>query len=406
MTRAFAPILAGAALCLAGCGGDPVSTTGQTKLAIVGGDIDTTHDAVVTVYLASPTQGGATCTGTIVSVRPEERIGYVLTAAHCVANFEPYQIVEGGDNTRPTVVYDPLSYAHDPAFSPPQHDFAIIRAVGMDEQTPVIPMTGPEDGLGVGDDVLALGFGATVGRGLPDVDTLRHSLSMKVVAATPDALTLSGYGDTCEGDSGGPILAGTGADERVVGVNSTGDASCFLTSDAARLTSGLSDFVQPVMDAEVADDCLRCRLTHYSGRGECVDDAARCAADSDCVAVRACLNGCSTDDCRGACVDKAGPGVALYFARQHCWCDACAVQCVSEPVCQTLSTLEAHRAAAVGAADDAGAPGTDSSSRPREDSGCSVTRRSVDEPARLVPFVLAAIAGFVRRRRRAIRRSA
>jgi hypothetical protein len=362
--------------------------------------VDNTHSAVVTVYLSSPTQGGATCTGTIVAVRPEERLGYVLTAAHCVANFEPYQIVEGSDNARPSVVYDPLSYAHDPLWNPPQHDFALIRAVGMDEQTPVIPMTGPEDGLRVGDDVLALGFGATVGRGLPDVDTLRHNLAMKVVASAPETLTLSGYGDTCEGDSGGPILVGTGADERVVGVNSTGDASCFLTSDAARVSSGLADFVKPVLDSVVPDDCVRCRLTQYSGRGECIDELSRCAADSECVAVRACLNECTTDDCRGECVDAAGPGVALYFARQHCWCDACAVQCVNEPVCQTLSHLEAHRAAALGAA-DGGSRGPDSSSRPRDDSGCTVAgAASTGESPPLILFGLAAISGLARRVRR------
>ncbi len=194
-----------------------------------------------------------------------------------------------------------------------------------------------------------------------------------------------------------------GADERVVGVNSTGDASCFLTADAARLTSGLADFVQPVMDAKIPDDCLRCRLTHYSGRGECVDELARCAGDADCVAVRACLNGCNTDDCRGTCVDEAGPGVALYFARQRCWCDACAVQCASESVCQTLSALQAHRATAVGMG-DAGTPGPDASSRSAPNSGCAVTREASGESVRFVSFGLAALARVVRIRRRRIRR--
>jgi hypothetical protein len=111
----------------------------------VGGDVDTTHDAVVTVYLASPTKGGAACTGTVVSVRPEERIGYVLTAAHCVAGFVPSQIVEGGDNAHPKVLYRPLSYVHDDRWNPPQYDLAVIRVVGMDAETPVRAMGSPSE---------------------------------------------------------------------------------------------------------------------------------------------------------------------------------------------------------------------------------------------------------------------
>src|SRR2546430_11092494 len=86
--RAFHALLAAPVLVLvAACSStsSPKSeSTGTTASPIINGQLDTTHDAVVAIALQQGNEGGL-CSGTIVKIDAATNIGWVLTAAHCVA---------------------------------------------------------------------------------------------------------------------------------------------------------------------------------------------------------------------------------------------------------------------------------------------------------------------------------
>src|SRR5262245_10457638 len=91
----FAPFLAALAF---SCSASPEpEKSGSSSGAIIGGNLDTTHQAVVAVYQESSTDG-AICSGTFIKTDPTTKVGYVLTAAHCVQSSLPPVIVLQGDD--------------------------------------------------------------------------------------------------------------------------------------------------------------------------------------------------------------------------------------------------------------------------------------------------------------------
>ncbi len=69
----------------------PVADTEASRQAIINGQLDTTHQAVVALIGRN-----SICSGTIVQTDPQRGIGWVLTAAHCVDDV-PQAIIQGND---------------------------------------------------------------------------------------------------------------------------------------------------------------------------------------------------------------------------------------------------------------------------------------------------------------------
>src|SRR5262245_11527365 len=132
---AFASAVASVALL--GCSGEPLvddaPSLGETDEAILYGQPDTTHQAVVAV-LGSPSE----CTGTIVAV--SGNYGFVLTAAHCVTLDTPQYVVQGNDyNSSSAIVYPVVSFKADPNYNQQVYDFGMVKFTGASGATPVIP---------------------------------------------------------------------------------------------------------------------------------------------------------------------------------------------------------------------------------------------------------------------------
>lgn len=230
--------------------------------AIVGGRPAArgTFGFVANVYIGGQPQ----CTGTLIAPR------WVLTAAHCAsisgaatmglggtpATFPPtaYDVKlgsvqtsgAGGEDHHVSVV------ALDPAFSPAtgaENDVALLELAAPSGQTPVaIAAVGERAIWKPGALSTIAGFGTTS----PSASAKPATMQVAHVPITTDAycaaayppgaanelsnggsfdartMVCAGYSqgghDTCEGDSGGPLLAITSAGERLVGATSFGNS--------------------------------------------------------------------------------------------------------------------------------------------------------------------------------------
>ncbi|MBS2013652.1 MAG: S1 family peptidase [Deltaproteobacteria bacterium] len=339
------------ALVFAACSSTPPAptepeATDKTSSAIINGQADTTHDAVVMV-LAQETDGSGqpatgSCTGTIVKVDAARHIGWVATAAHCVDKAAPSDVFMGPDIAASSGVlrYEVLDFAADPQYGQAGgelvHDFAMVRIIGVDGTTPVIPLTSSPDGLATGQTMLSVGYGLTSPGG-PD-NTIRHSVQKSIAQLTASTIrysqTTSGI---CFGDSGGPVIAGTGASERVVGIHSTvGNGGCGGTGNSNRVTTGLGFFNGVLNQGIPPEDCGLCSRIATSGKGECTTYTAKCLADTECSAFYKCLvdRGPSA---RSACLKEHPKAEGPFNAAANCACTrACASKCNGSVECATV----------------------------------------------------------------------
>ncbi|WP_437592404.1 trypsin-like serine protease [Sorangium sp. So ce1000] len=246
-----------ALLPLSACALDPMDPleegVDEDRSAIVRGDVDTLHTAVVAVV----SRLGA-CTGTLIEVR-EDR-GFVLTAAHCCPAFpRPQEVVFGVDRAPPPdspypapVHYDilPGSIQVDPRYDGRDHDFCLLQfSVAEASSLPApIPLSTPEtDDLDVGDTVEILGYGETEGDAR---NTLRRRVEASIDAL--DAISLrfdqvAPKGGACGGDSGGPALAGAAGAQRVAAVTWWGDPDCAQFGVSGRVAAAIEPFIAPYL---------------------------------------------------------------------------------------------------------------------------------------------------------------
>ena len=222
--RASSAVLLGV---LVACG-DPASdgsVLSHVAQPILGGSADTQHSAVMLLL----DRRGFLCTGTV--IQAAEQTGFLLTAAHCVtdesgASLSPddFLVVPGDDFAESTRAFSVESVSVAPGYdgSFAADDIAVVRFFSEDVPLPAIPVLGPaQDALGVGDALLLVGYGQTE---TDEDNTLRRQVSRTIEALDAQLIvyTQEDARGACFGDSGGPVLARVGGEERVAAVISGG----------------------------------------------------------------------------------------------------------------------------------------------------------------------------------------
>ncbi|MDF2692463.1 MAG: hypothetical protein K0S65_846 [Labilithrix sp.] len=308
-------------------------SVGRSEAAIINGVLDTTHPAVVALLLGKEGTEGA-CSGTIVKVDAERHIGWVATAAHCLETGVSLVIQTQDYSTGDFIQYSVIDFEADARFSMTSlgHDFGIVRIGGVDESTPVIPLTTDPDDLAKGMEVTSVGFGTTTGS---DSNTTRRAVTKVLDEVTEDLL---GYEQAtsgiCFGDSGGPVIAGSGASERVVGIHSFVSGGCNVGGFSGRVTSDL-EFYEPRLNNVPEPSCGLCEKIAKSGAGECARLTASCLNDVDCRGYYECIADGKKEaaECFAEFPISEGP----FTAATSCVCNqACANECAGEPSCASV----------------------------------------------------------------------
>jgi hypothetical protein len=314
----------------------PREHASSASSAIINGSADTTHQAVVALALQQGNEGGL-CSGTIVKVDTQRKIGWILTAAHCVT-IPPVLVVQGDDFNDPKAThYQIIDYLADSRYDPngsagQPYDFAVVRFAGADATTPTIPIIGSPDGVGQSTPVVAVGYGRTTlnSSGTQDTNSLRRSVPLSVYQTSSTELrydmSLRGI---CQGDSGGPDLVKVGGVEKVAGVHSFVEGDCNGFGDSGRVTSDLSFINGELTKALPADDCGLCDKVANSGNGECSALTSACLSDPDCKGYYDCLTQCGgTTTCKTTCAAKFPKAEGPFAAAAGCTCTrACATEC-------------------------------------------------------------------------------
>ncbi|MCE9576966.1 MAG: trypsin-like serine protease [Deltaproteobacteria bacterium] len=415
--------LVGSSLALvAGCVG-PAPATDEQASAIVNGITDSNHRYVVGV-------GGATrafCTGTVISRRT------VLTAGHCIGGVRNIFIgtsINGGAGTKIPVVEE----IQHPMYRdlPNQNATFDLGILHLGADAPVQPAPLFRDTMAntprfIGPSLVFSGFGATSGSGAgfgtKRVTTFPiHVVGPAVVGNSypaPDNLpaelfyyldTETMNRNTCNGDSGGPAFFIEHGVEWLIGVTSSGDASCALDGADQRSDQPyIDDFIQPHIDEfEPGDPCRSngvcdetcnhdgqvgdpdCAAAHCAADGMCAE-ACTAPLDPDCAAIAA--NNCGDNGvCDPTCASD--PDCARQCGAEGNCIPGCGdPDCAGEPV--TPDAAPATPDAAPAIEPDAGGAGLDDSA----DDGCGCRAGARPERA-AAPLLVLGLAALRRRRRR------
>lgn len=340
---AAAALLSGVVGCAAHAPTDDAPELGAASAPIIGGAADSAHEAVVAIISQQGNQAGA-CTGTI--VKTVGKVGYVLTAAHCVT-IPPTIVFMGPDyNSASAKRFDVLDYAAHPSYNgdvASNYDVAVVRVLGANSRTPVIPVTDSPDQLSLGTTLTSVGYGRTTPAGASGGDnTVRKNIRLAIQELDS---THVGYryqsGNICQGDSGGPALRGSGASERVVAIHSYVNGDCTQQAYSVRVTfSSVYNFVQQQLaKAPPGDSCDLCTRAENSGDNLCAQKQAACFSDAECEKLAQCEQKCSSLPCVADCETKYPRGIAKFNTAVYCTCGEtvckplCAGECRSAPKC-------------------------------------------------------------------------
>jgi len=296
---------------------------------IINGNLDTTHQAVVAVFL-----GMGACSGTIIHRNGGN--AWVLTAAHCVTPSPPQLVAQGDDHDNPDATYPVADYAYHPAYTQAGgiFDFAVVRITGATASTPVIPAQTPaEDNLAVGTQVRHVGYGITwhpngyTSERHETTNTLNGLASYYFDYLQPTS-------GPCSGDSGGPALTVGGA-ERVAGVISGGDQTCSQYGVSGRVSSVYDSFILPFINGTpVTMTCNECFTGATQGAGACMGQVDACFGDADCDALVSCMDPCGTQTCVLGCISAHPAGYVLYRSIFDCVCSTgCSTECAGDDLC-------------------------------------------------------------------------
>jgi len=308
----------------------------HTSSAIINGQLDTTHQAVVAVILQQGTEGGL-CSGTIVKVDPVSHVGWVLAAAHCV-NIPPVYVLQGNDFSQQasTLSYDIIDYKADSRYNGQpgsSYDFAVLRIAGVDASTPTIPLVSATDGLTVGTNVVSVGYGRTtlIASGTPAADnTIRRHVAKQLSQVGQLIAYDMATDGICQGDSGGPVLVTSGGVEKVAGVHSYVQGDCNGTGVSGRVSFDLSFINGELAKAPPTEDCALCGKIASSGNGTCAELTRTCLADKDCNGYYQCLSSQPRNVCLLMFPKAEGP----FNAAANCKCtEGCTTQCKTDASC-------------------------------------------------------------------------
>lgn len=334
------------------------------EMPVINGQRDTGHPAVLSMLMErAPTDGGtseySSCTGTIIKTIPAKKIGYVLTAAHCVYGATNIYFTQGNDNAAASGLlrYAMLDFTAHPQYDPSQispYDIAVVRILGVNASTPVIPTLNP-DTLALNNRVTSVGFGRTIRPNAPPSDAGPNTFKNRIdgsitrLTAAQIGVTYDNDGDICQGDSGGPVLLTKNNKEYVVGVHSFVTGPCVGVGYSVRATVH-ADFVNGILNAAIpAETCQTCRKTVGSGTETCARARETCLNDPQCAGLRKCISACGaaaidagsdagpSEDCRKACSLEfpfgAGPYNTLIV---FCSCKECTTTCSADDACKGL----------------------------------------------------------------------
>lgn len=318
-----------ATLTLAACGPVEEGGLGSESDAIVFGQLDTTHQAVV-AYLTN-----SKCSATIIDVVGNQ--GYAITAAHCINN--NMGVLRQGDNHANgqfDVQYNVVDTEIHPEYGNSSlYDFAMLRFSGANGSTPTIPPLPPAlDNIVQSNTLDLVGYGLTENGGT----TFRHRLARPISSETALRLNFNQTaGGMCSGDSGGAALHTNNGTEYVGGVNSyVSGGNCTTQGTAVRVSAVYDTFVMPYINGTPyqPQTCDQCTDGHLFAGG-CTQDVIDCFNNGQCSDYVNCIQSCSTQSCVQMCTNDNPSGAQQYQGIFTCICTGpCATECATDPQCE------------------------------------------------------------------------
>ena len=278
----------------------------------------------------------------------------VLTAAHCLADAHLPDVAIG-----PAVI-GAEHHAVIAAFVHPlfqaatlDHDLALLL---VDPPLTIAPIPYLNFAESLTRPIRIAGYGFTIA----DDTSPATRLTGATMESDSDELsftTRSTPSQACEGDSGGPALYSDPGAERVVGVASSGDATCSSFAKYTRVDAH-ADYIAQLVTATSISGALagdRCYYAANCGDGACtpaLDDPrlmfCATACDGGCADGLACISGrcrhptpspgaigspCSLDS---QCIDAlctAPRGTAETVCTVHCFNDLPGFTCPNDTAC-------------------------------------------------------------------------
>lgn len=319
----------------------PIATGTQP---ILGGTADnaTSNNAVVQLFFQTP-QGGGGCTGTVFKI--EGNVSWILTAAHCVNG--PTQVFVGPDSDYPSAQFNSSKVVKDVRYGDGDQvgnlpfDIGIIKVNANVGVTP-IELAPEGDGLAAGAQVTSYGYGSTDYYQSNNQNSQRYSIGRAIasLSATNIVYDQRDQKGVCAGDSGGPVVSGTGSARRIAGVHSSvgnpgGSEPCYGEANSVRVSSRY-DFINAVLDGTPLPQPSACQTCSGDAQSSntCSRKRQRCLNDSACSALAECLQ--TTD--ANTCIAQHPEGVGPFIDYQECGCaDVCADQCAGDAACANVA---------------------------------------------------------------------